>query len=206
MLDVYAICGENCKHLTYTREQFLALLKQAIENGTLQGINPEMPTVEKLKEIRAGNTIKFWMGTEAQFNELGIEADDYTSMVLRVAADGTVYICTNDITLTVMDERFKTIEKNIEGIKKDYTPKSTIHAVTIAAWEETMNVTVSGVTATSPVEILPGDGITADQLKALQRANIVDGGGQKTGTVSIKLLGAIPTISIPVKFIVRGDM
>ena len=206
MLDVYAMCAENCKHLTYTREQFLTILQQAIEAGNLNSINPDLPVFEKIKEIRAGNAIRFWFGTEAQFNELNIAVDDYTKVVFRVGADGNIYICTNDTTLNDAEERFTNIEKDIAGIKKDYTPKSTITAVTISAWTETMNISVSGVTATSPVEIIPGDNITADQLKALQRANIVDGGGQKSGTVSMKLLGVIPDIAIPVKFVVRGDM
>lgn len=193
MVNVFAICDDNCKHPTYTQEQFLALLEQLIKSGSLDGINPDLPTVEKIKEIRAGNAIQFWAGTEAQFNELGITADSYTNVIFRVGTDGKIYICTDDTTLAGIKQEIKN------------SLKSTLAATTITTWAETVTYRNEAITAASPVELLPGDNITAEQLKALQKANIVHG-EQTAGQITLKLLGTVPAIEIPVKFIIRKDM
>lgn len=85
---------------------------------------------------------------------------------------------------------------------------STMTAVTLAAasWENgSYTLNVSGVTATSPVELLPGASITTEQLAALQGANIQDG-GQTAGSITLKAFGTVPAVDVPVRIIVRGDM
>lgn len=90
--------------------------------------------------------------------------------------------------------------------------KSTVVAVTLTAagWTGTsapymQAINITGVTATSNNEFLPALDITADQLAALQSANIVDG-GQAVGSVTLKACGDKPSIDIPLRVIVRGDM
>ena len=65
------------------------------------------------------------------------------------------------------------------------------------------SLTVSGVTNASNQEVLPSLTITAEQLEALQGANIQDG-GQATNSITIKAFGEVPTIDIPIRVIVRG--
>lgn len=55
------------------------------------------------------------------------------------------------------------------------------------------------------VEMVPGANITPDQLRELQRANIV-GMSQAVGSVTFRAFGNVPTINIPVVFVVRGDL
>lgn len=84
---------------------------------------------------------------------------------------------------------------------------STIATATLAAngWSNGAYIlTVSGVTATSNQEILPAVDITAEQLEALQAANIQDG-GQAAGNITLKAFGDVPTIDIPIRVIKRGD-
>lgn len=84
---------------------------------------------------------------------------------------------------------------------------STIATATLAAngWSNGAYIlTVSGVTATSNQEILPAVDITAEQLEALQGANIQDG-GQAAGNITLKAYGDVPTIDIPIRVIKRGD-
>ncbi|MBO5122888.1 MAG: hypothetical protein J6B99_06970 [Oscillospiraceae bacterium] len=84
---------------------------------------------------------------------------------------------------------------------------STIVTATLAAngWSNGAYIlTVSGVTATSNQEILPAVNITAEQLGALQAANIQDG-GQTAGNITLKAYGDVPTIDIPIRVIKRGD-
>ena len=61
------------------------------------------------------------------------------------------------------------------------------------------------ITATSPVELLPNEGIMTEQLKALQKANIV-GGTQTKGSIQLVCKGTVPAIGLPVRFIIRKDM
>lgn len=67
------------------------------------------------------------------------------------------------------------------------------------------SLTVTGVTATSNQELLPAIDVTEAQLKALQAANIQDG-GQLANTVTLKAWGEKPLIDLPVRVILRGDM
>lgn len=85
--------------------------------------------------------------------------------------------------------------------------KATIVTATLAAngWADGAYIlTVDDVTATSNQEILPAVNITAEQLEALQGANIQDG-GQTAGNITLKAYGDVPTIDIPIRIIKRGD-
>lgn len=64
---------------------------------------------------------------------------------------------------------------------------------------------VPGVTATSIQELSPTTAITQSQLDALQKANIVDA-GQSSGTITLKAWGIKPTVDIPLRVILRGDV
>ena len=84
--------------------------------------------------------------------------------------------------------------------------------LTAAGWVEdaangwwTQAVSVASVTATSPNEILPALGITEAQLMEFQAANIQDG-GQAAGQITLKAWNFKPSINIPVRVIVRGDL
>lgn len=84
---------------------------------------------------------------------------------------------------------------------------ASIVTATLAAngWADGVYIlTVSGVTTTSNQEILPAVDITAEQLEALQAANIQDG-GQTAGSITLKAFGDVPTIDIPIRVIKRGD-
>lgn len=60
------------------------------------------------------------------------------------------------------------------------------------------------ITETSNQEIIPAVGITPDQLKALQKANIFPD-SQESGHVGLRVFGAKPTIDIPITVIFRGE-
>lgn len=67
----------------------------------------------------------------------------------------------------------------------------------------TYTLTVTGVTANTNQDILPGLNITASQLEALQAANIQDG-GQATNQITLKAFGEKPTVNCPIRIIIRG--
>lgn len=86
--------------------------------------------------------------------------------------------------------------------------KSALHAVTLlaASWSSGLYVvSLSDITATCPVEILPAQTITAAQLNALQAANMQEN-AQAAGSITLKAFGTVPAINIPIRLIVRGDL
>ena len=67
----------------------------------------------------------------------------------------------------------------------------------------TYTISNSVITATSTQELMPATDITADQLTALQNANIIDG-GQAAGSMTLKAFSEKPSVDIPVRIIVKG--
>lgn len=93
----------------------------------------------------------------------------------------------------------------------DYSgPKATVTATLLASgWTGSeapfvYTLAIAGVTATSYQELVPAVDITAEQLKALQAANITDG-GQAAGSMTLKAYGKVPTVDIPIRVIKEGE-
>lgn len=93
----------------------------------------------------------------------------------------------------------------------DYSgPKATVTATLLASgWTGSeapfvYTLAIAGVTAASYQELLPAVNITAEQLKALQAANITDG-GQAAGSMTLKAYGKVPTVDIPIRVIKEGE-
>lgn len=93
----------------------------------------------------------------------------------------------------------------------DYSgPKATVTATLLASgWTGSeapfvYTLAIAGVTATSYQELLPAVNITAEQLKALQAANITDA-GQAVGTMTLKAYGKKPAVDIPIRVIKEGE-
>ena len=93
----------------------------------------------------------------------------------------------------------------------DYSgPKATVTATLLASgWTGSeapfvYTLAIAGVTATSYQELLPAVNITAEQLKALQAANITDA-GEAAGSMTLKAYGKVPTVDIPIRVIKEGE-
>lgn len=93
----------------------------------------------------------------------------------------------------------------------DYSgPRATVTATLLASgWTGSeapfvYTLAIAGVTATSYQELVPAVNITAEQLKALQAANITDA-GQAAGTMTLKAYGKKPTVDIPIRVIKEGE-
>lgn len=97
-MSVYGICDNGCKYRVYTCEETLTLLQQAIENGTLEGINAELAAISKLIDGNGGAPVAFWVGTEAEYNALS-PAPSVTYMIPRRGDNGVIYLCTDDSNL-----------------------------------------------------------------------------------------------------------
>lgn len=77
----YVICEDNCKFESMTKEQIIAAIEEATGN---------VPTgydeafITKIKEQNSQSTIKLWIGTKAQYNNIQTKALD-TIYVIRQA-------------------------------------------------------------------------------------------------------------------------
>lgn len=117
---------------------------------------------------------------------------------------------------TEIDAINEAVSANASGIAAN---KEAIASNTAKLSTTTKNITLSAsswssgsytisdalITATSNQEIIPATNITADQMKALQKSNIIDG-GQSAGSLTLKALGTVPTIDIPIRVIFRGTI
>ena len=98
-VNVYGVCDNNCKHPVYTREEVLSLLQQAINNGSLLNIDADYAAIKQIVSDNGGANVKFWTGTEAEFNALD-PAPAVGHFIPRRAEDGTIYICIDDTTIS----------------------------------------------------------------------------------------------------------
>ena len=64
---------------------------------------------------------------------------------------------------------------------------------------------LSAVTAATAWEMLPGLSAADAEIEALQSANLLDG-GQAAGSITIRAKDGAPTIDVPVRIIIRGDL
>lgn len=98
-MNVYGICDNNCKHPVYTREEVLSILQQAINDGSLLNIDAEYAAIKKVLDINGGAAVRFWTGTEAEFNALD-PMPEIHHIIPRRGMDGTIYLCIDDSGLS----------------------------------------------------------------------------------------------------------
>lgn len=77
----YVIDDNKNKAESYSKEQFLAVLQQAIDDGDLESIDADSAFVSKIKSIVDGATYKIGFCTQAEYNALEalgqVEANAY---------------------------------------------------------------------------------------------------------------------------------
>ena len=112
--NVYGFCDDNCKFLVYTREEVLSLLQQAINDGTLQDIDAEYSAITQVIDNNGRNDVRFWVGTEAEFNSLDPKPA-VERFIPRLDGNGLMYICIDDSSINNMPTQPLTAEE-IKGI------------------------------------------------------------------------------------------
>lgn len=118
----------NNLHDVYTTNESLSILQQAIDSGSMQGIDPSLnPVVEAIKESHADNNLTFWQGTEAEFNELGISGE---ILGAKIDSNGKIYVLTGDTTLSDAVANAAAAAEQVLGNKADI---STVNALVSAA-------------------------------------------------------------------------
>lgn len=100
-MNIYAFCDNNCKHLVYTREEVLSLLRQAVEDGSLKNIDADFAAIKSVVDGNGGADVTFWTGTEAEFNALK-PAPQVSRFIPRRGTDGKIYICIDDTGISTL--------------------------------------------------------------------------------------------------------
>ena len=121
------------------------------------------------------------------------------------------------VTLAELEEWLKTVEQKISSTdagklqieidKLSAKLQSRMKVITLEAseWEDkTYTISDALITATSNQELLPPVDVSADQLKILTAAQLVDA-GQSAGQMKIKALGKVPAADIQVRVLFRGS-
>lgn len=115
----------------------------------------------------------------------------------------------NDATTSTHGLMSASDKSKLNGIASGATKNaSTVKSFTLSAssWSSgAYTISDSLITASSNQEVLPATTITAAQYNALTKAQIIDG-GQSAGKLTLKALGTVPTINIPIRVIFRGTI
>lgn len=96
MAKFYVLCDDDCRYEGMTAEQILTAIQEAVTQGYVS--DPDGAVISKIKEVRAGGSTQIWVGTEAEFNALS-PAPTYGTSLVRVGADGVLYLCSDDSSL-----------------------------------------------------------------------------------------------------------
>lgn len=107
----YVISDDNCKFESMTREQILAAITQAIEQGDISDIDTGFVT--KLKEMNRNNALKFWIGTTAEYN------------AIQTKETNCFYILSDDTELDDLETAISSINSSIETFNAQITSLNT---------------------------------------------------------------------------------
>lgn len=166
-----------------------------------------------LSTLNAGNASSYSFypgdGQSTEFKKTvavpSIEGIDDIYMMFRfnIYSDGSTPVTGKFWNLKV--ER-GTIATDWSPAPEDYEATVKSYTLSASGWSSGNYTIYDGlITSSSNQEVLPAVGITSAQYNALSKAMIVDG-GQSSGSLTIKALGTVPTIDIPIRIIFRGTI
>lgn len=198
-------------------QQTLALQNKQVIEGENAFILPVKLTNSGLS---AGYSM-FQLGIFAQDPDLGeilymiCQTSTESGEEIPKAADQPGFSIQWNLKIKISDAGSVTIEvSEVGSITQDeadarYSMKSTRIDVTIPStgWSDS-EYTLQNAAITSAsqvVEMGAPEDITLEQLTAIQTANIIST-DQAVGSITLKAMGTVPTIDLPVFFIIRGDL
>lgn len=116
----YVISDDNCKFESMTREQILAAITQAIEQGEISDIDTGFVT--KLKEMNRNNALKFWIGTTAEYN------------AIQTKETNCFYILSDDTELEDIETEINNFRSELDGLSEN------VESLTEAVDENTSDI------------------------------------------------------------------
>ena len=181
--------------------KFFADLKRVAFTGSYDDLTdkPDIPTVPD--SLPASNVTSTYSSTGTE--PVNGKAVGEALKSLDVAAKGGEGRYIQSISET--DGKIAAVEATMPTIPRSSVVNATIP---VDGWSGTEapfshTVTVSGVTATSVVQVDVQNGVTSEQLDAFIDAKIVDG-GQSADSITLRAFGEKPAVPIPIKISVLG--
>lgn len=108
----YVIDDKNNKHEAYTKEEFLSLLEQIIEDESLAGVTAESGFITKFLNKVDGNTYGIAFCTQAEYNEMEQGG---------TLENNVIYYITDDDTFEALQELVEGLQENVEQLDDDVT-------------------------------------------------------------------------------------
>jgi hypothetical protein len=124
-----------------SKEEMLAVLQQAIDNGSLTGIDTDSAFVSKLKCCVGGETHYMGFVTQAKFNELKANGQLRNKAIYFITDDTTAEDFESNVE--ALNERARAIETTIDTLNEQIKPKvlwSNENGATSASWEEELQI------------------------------------------------------------------
>lgn len=106
----------NCKFETMTKEEILAAIAQAAENGLV--FDSEAAFITKVKEGNAGGFVTFWVGTQAQYNALA-SIDKNCQYIITDKESTTLNYAQEAVILDADNWHNKQQRVNVRGVKEN---------------------------------------------------------------------------------------
>lgn len=165
-------------------------------NGAMDSIDSTIKTISDLLNTVSGETGDFATDIATLQADLATLDGALTTLQGIVSSNVlTISSNTNSIASLDSDKASKPLIVNTSLLATAWVGSSAPY---------TLDLTVSGVTATSIQEIALASGVTSAQLDAFSNAKIIDN-GQATDTISFKAYGTKPTIDIPLTVLKLGE-
>lgn len=101
----YVMCGDKCLFEGMTKEQTLTAIEQAVSTGQIKNVDTGFVT--KIKEQNKQTPLKFWVGTQAEYNALATKPENTLMLISDddeiATLESLVIDCANAIN--TVDER-----------------------------------------------------------------------------------------------------
>ena len=198
MAQVYVYDEHKNRYPAYTAEQVLNIIQQVIDTGSLQGIDPEAcPVVRLIRESNKNSDVSFWVGTEAEYNALGITGG--SKVIAHIDKNGKIYFSEDDEAYTefiqrVVDEAREAAQEVAED-KVSKTEKTV--TLSASAWaSNAQTVSVEGVTADNIVIVSASAGSHDEYGKAGVRCT-----GQGANSLTFNC-SKVPTVNLTVNVLI----
>lgn len=99
----FVLCNSNCKYESLTREQIIAAIAEATGN-TVTDVDEAFIT--KIKEQNTGAAVKFWVGTQAEYNAIVAKGE---------VEENTLYCTSDGSAITLLSARIDNAEVQISA-------------------------------------------------------------------------------------------
>lgn len=157
IIEAFGFCKNHCKRPVYTQEQVIALIQAAINEGSLENCTGDV-LISKIQETNKNMGLKFWVGTQAEYNALTTKSSD------------THYIISDDNTISGMNAAIAalqaagsvTTEKIANGAvtAEKLAPGAIPQTSGLTHTSETKEITITGDSTSNITAILHFDRYT----------------------------------------------